>query len=105
MTAPESTLAAAAAALHERPWLTALAVAVLLVLLRLSRRGRGPTPRPGEVWFADVPFEDRPGAKDRPVLVLSVRGRTCRRSGEAGEAFVAWYGEAVAAAGSPRARG
>ncbi|MFG3494391.1 type II toxin-antitoxin system PemK/MazF family toxin [Streptomyces sp. NPDC047928] len=37
-------------------------------------------PEPGEIWWADVPFEDGPGSKDRPCLVLSVRG---------GEALVA----------------
>lgn len=26
------------------------------------------------MWWAEVPFEDGPGAKDRPCLVLSVRG-------------------------------
>jgi mRNA-degrading endonuclease toxin of MazEF toxin-antitoxin module len=42
--------------------------------------GRGPEqrqprqPRRGEVWWARVPFEDGPGGKDRPCLVLSVRG-------------------------------
>ncbi|MFD4115687.1 type II toxin-antitoxin system PemK/MazF family toxin [Streptomyces niveus] len=36
--------------------------------------GRGP--KPGEIWWAMVPFEDGDGAKDRPCLVLSVRGRT-----------------------------
>ncbi|MEU2115009.1 type II toxin-antitoxin system PemK/MazF family toxin [Streptomyces sp. NPDC016459] len=36
------------------------------------RKGRGP--RPGEIWWADVPFEDGPGSKDRPCLVLSRRG-------------------------------
>ncbi|MEV5577060.1 type II toxin-antitoxin system PemK/MazF family toxin [Streptomyces parvus] len=35
--------------------------------------GRGP--RAGEVWWADVPYEDGPGSKDRPCLVISVRGR------------------------------
>ena len=34
--------------------------------------GRGP--RPGELWFALVPFDDRSGAKDRPVLVLELDG-------------------------------
>ncbi|MFD4026725.1 type II toxin-antitoxin system PemK/MazF family toxin [Streptomyces sp. NPDC058576] len=38
-------------------------------------RGDGRTPRAGEVWWADVPFEDGPGSKDRPCLVISVRGR------------------------------
>ncbi|MFB6870892.1 type II toxin-antitoxin system PemK/MazF family toxin [Streptomyces sp. NPDC056323] len=39
-------------------------------------RGPGPEhrPRPGEIWWAEVPYEDGPGAKDRPCLVLSVRG-------------------------------
>ncbi|MFB7214623.1 type II toxin-antitoxin system PemK/MazF family toxin [Streptomyces sp. NPDC056255] len=39
-------------------------------------RGTGPEhrPRPGEIWWAEVPYEDGPGAKDRPCLVLSVRG-------------------------------
>ncbi|MET9520626.1 type II toxin-antitoxin system PemK/MazF family toxin [Streptomyces sp. NPDC002994] len=31
-------------------------------------------PRAGEIWWADVPYEDGPGSKDRPCLVLSVRG-------------------------------
>ncbi|MFE1907068.1 type II toxin-antitoxin system PemK/MazF family toxin [Streptomyces gardneri] len=31
-------------------------------------------PRAGEIWWADVPFEDGPGSKDRPCLVLTVRG-------------------------------
>ncbi|MFE7621547.1 type II toxin-antitoxin system PemK/MazF family toxin [Streptomyces sp. NPDC057496] len=35
---------------------------------------RGARPRPGEIWWAEVPYEDGPGAKDRPCLVLSVRG-------------------------------
>ncbi|WAU79414.1 type II toxin-antitoxin system PemK/MazF family toxin [Streptomyces sp. Qhu-G9] len=37
--------------------------------------GRSPRPQPAEIWWANVPFEDGPGAKDRPCLVLSVRGR------------------------------
>ncbi|MFF4869832.1 type II toxin-antitoxin system PemK/MazF family toxin [Streptomyces sp. NPDC000961] len=37
-----------------------------------SREGRGP--KAGEIWWADVPFEDGPGSKDRPCLVLAVRG-------------------------------
>lgn len=41
-----------------------------------SRRGTGP--RPGEIWWARVPYEDGPGAKDRPCLVLAVRGRLVR---------------------------
>ncbi|MFG3345608.1 type II toxin-antitoxin system PemK/MazF family toxin [Streptomyces sp. NPDC048018] len=39
-------------------------------------RGRGPErlPRAGEIWWADVPYEDGPGSKDRPCLVLARRG-------------------------------
>ncbi len=42
-------------------------------------RGRtwGDGPLPGEVWFAQVPFADGTGSKDRPVLVLSRMGPTC----------------------------
>ncbi|KQV11823.1 hypothetical protein ASE03_13685 [Kitasatospora sp. Root187] len=36
--------------------------------------GGGPAPR--EVWWAEVPFEDGPGTKDRPCLVLRVNRRT-----------------------------
>lgn len=32
-------------------------------------------PVPGEIWWARVPFEDGPGAKDRPCLVLRVTRR------------------------------
>ncbi|MFE3072246.1 type II toxin-antitoxin system PemK/MazF family toxin [Streptomyces sp. NPDC059247] len=48
-----------------------------------GRPARGPSgpggapgrrPRPAEIWWAEVPYEDGPGAKDRPCLVLSVRG-------------------------------
>ncbi|HEU5470698.1 MAG TPA: hypothetical protein VFV67_08590 [Actinophytocola sp.] len=34
-----------------------------------SFRGRA-EPAPGHVWFAEVPFDDVPGAKDRPCLVV-----------------------------------
>ncbi|MFH8620388.1 type II toxin-antitoxin system PemK/MazF family toxin [Streptomyces vietnamensis] len=37
-----------------------------------ARPGR--LPRAAEIWWADVPFEDGPGSKDRPCLVLVVRG-------------------------------
>ncbi|WP_369169683.1 type II toxin-antitoxin system PemK/MazF family toxin [Streptomyces sp. R28] len=38
--------------------------------------GRGPArPEPAEIWWANVPYEDGPGAKDRPCLVLAVRGQ------------------------------
>ncbi|MFD6426613.1 type II toxin-antitoxin system PemK/MazF family toxin [Streptomyces sp. NPDC060198] len=36
-------------------------------------RGAGRLPEPGEIWWAEVPYEDGPGSKDRPCLVLSVR--------------------------------
>ncbi|MFE9765692.1 type II toxin-antitoxin system PemK/MazF family toxin [Streptomyces sp. NPDC005808] len=39
------------------------------------RRGRVPRPRAAEIWWADVPYEDGPGGKDRPCLVLGVRGK------------------------------
>ncbi len=42
------------------------------------RRGPKRRPKPGEIWWADVPYEDRPGSKDRPCLVLSVRGGTAQ---------------------------
>ncbi|MEU1126320.1 type II toxin-antitoxin system PemK/MazF family toxin [Streptomyces sp. NPDC005899] len=85
-------------------WWVALAAVVLLALVaavsdgrgrgdrgprrpggRVRPPGRAPErrrtrphgkPRPGEIWWADVPFEDGPGSKDRPCLVLSVRGGT-----------------------------
>jgi hypothetical protein len=43
-----------------------------------ARPGRAPKARPrsGEIWWADVPYEDGPGSKDRPCLVLAVRGET-----------------------------
>ncbi|MFI9273635.1 type II toxin-antitoxin system PemK/MazF family toxin [Kitasatospora sp. NPDC052896] len=76
-------------------WILAAAVVAALAWLadRLRRRpGRRPAPerpRPSaprpraaggvaarEIWWADVPFEDGPGSKDRPCLVLRVHGRT-----------------------------
>ncbi|MEW1641454.1 type II toxin-antitoxin system PemK/MazF family toxin [Streptomyces sp. NPDC091219] len=66
-------------------WWLGLAAVVLLALIATlvdgwgrgsSRRARGDRPRPAEIWWANVPYEDRPGAaKDRPCLVLAVRGR------------------------------
>ncbi|WP_327367658.1 type II toxin-antitoxin system PemK/MazF family toxin [Streptomyces sp. NBC_01217] len=41
---------------------------------REPTRGPERRPRAGEIWWAEVPYEDGPGAKDRPCLVLSVRG-------------------------------
>jgi mRNA-degrading endonuclease toxin of MazEF toxin-antitoxin module len=34
----------------------------------------GLRPRPAEIWWANVPYEDGAGGKDRPCLVLLVRG-------------------------------
>ncbi|MFJ2603493.1 type II toxin-antitoxin system PemK/MazF family toxin [Streptomyces sp. NPDC091279] len=73
-------------------WWLAFAAVVLLALVaalvdgwgRGAARRRGPGsgragaaggPRPAEIWWANVPFEEGPGAKDRPCLVLAVRGR------------------------------
>jgi hypothetical protein len=129
----------------EHPWQTVGVIAVVLLLGWLLRRRPSPVrpagaPAVGEVWFAEVPFEDGTGSKDRPVLVLSASGRSCevarftsqdkddrrdhvrvprgipglpraswldlrpltlpssafrRRTGEPGEAFVAWYRDAT----------
>jgi mRNA-degrading endonuclease toxin of MazEF toxin-antitoxin module len=63
-----------------RPLLSGLlsaAVAGLLSAHRIAERwwrvplARVPTPAPGEVWWATVPFEEKRGSKDRPCLVLS----------------------------------
>ncbi|MEV0091829.1 type II toxin-antitoxin system PemK/MazF family toxin [Streptomyces sp. NPDC050738] len=45
-----------------------------------GRKRPGPKRAPvaGEIWWANVPYEDGPGAKDRPCLVLSVRGEQVR---------------------------
>ena len=79
-------------------WLAVLAVvAIALVATVVDGRGRSPRrpggrlrppgrptgprrvpkrrPQPGEIWWADVPYEDGPGSKDRPCLVLAVRGK------------------------------
>ncbi|GIH06368.1 hypothetical protein Rhe02_44350 [Rhizocola hellebori] len=31
--------------------------------------------KPGEIWWADVPFEDGPGSKVRPCLILRLKWR------------------------------
>ncbi|MFF4382343.1 type II toxin-antitoxin system PemK/MazF family toxin [Kitasatospora sp. NPDC001547] len=68
----------------------ALLAAAAAALVRRTRpaprpapRPAGPTgprtggaPQPREIWWAEVPFEDGPGSKDRPCLVLRVHGRT-----------------------------
>ena len=59
----------------DRPIFVAVAAVVLLLLILRALGRRRPRPRPGEVWFANVPFEDGTGSKDRPVLVLARDGR------------------------------
>lgn len=44
---------------------------------RRERSGR-PRPRAGEIWWARVPYEGGSGGKDRPCLVLGVRGDSVR---------------------------
>lgn len=70
----------------EHPWTTLGIIAVVLLVGWLRRprekrppdtRPRGSLPRAGEVWYADVPFEEGTGSKDRPVLVLAVTGGSC----------------------------
>ncbi|MEV7185352.1 type II toxin-antitoxin system PemK/MazF family toxin [Kitasatospora sp. NPDC093102] len=65
--------------------LLAAAAAALVRRTRPAPRPAGPTgprprtgagPEPQEIWWAQVPFEDGPGSKDRPCLVLRVHGRT-----------------------------
>ncbi|WDV53474.1 type II toxin-antitoxin system PemK/MazF family toxin [Streptomyces coeruleorubidus] len=73
-------------------WWLALAAVVLLALVAtlvdgwgrrsVARRGRTAVgtatvaglPQPAEIWWADVPYEDEARTKDRPCLVLAVRG-------------------------------
>ncbi|MGX4691952.1 type II toxin-antitoxin system PemK/MazF family toxin [Streptomyces sp. JNUCC 63] len=35
-------------------------------------------PQPAEIWWANVPYDEGPGSKDRPCLVLSVHGKRAR---------------------------
>ncbi|MFI5685704.1 type II toxin-antitoxin system PemK/MazF family toxin [Streptomyces sp. NPDC051636] len=37
-------------------------------------RGQPARPHPGDIWWANVPYEDGRGGKERPCLVLAVRG-------------------------------
>ncbi|WP_327230435.1 type II toxin-antitoxin system PemK/MazF family toxin [Streptomyces murinus] len=41
---------------------------------RHAATARGGRPAPGDIWWANVPYEDRAEMKDRPCLVLAVRG-------------------------------
>jgi len=59
------------------PWPALLVAAVAFLLLVGAIKRRSGRPRAGEIWFAQVPFRDGTGSKDRPVLVLSVTGRAC----------------------------
>lgn len=63
--------------LADRPWLLVVVLGGVVLVLRLLGRAGRPSARPGEVWFAEVPFRDGTGSKDRPVVVLRQRGRTC----------------------------
>lgn len=40
---------------------------------RRPSRPAAATPRPGEIWWVDVPYEDGTGSKVRPCLVLRTR--------------------------------
>ncbi|NES28622.1 type II toxin-antitoxin system PemK/MazF family toxin [Micromonospora terminaliae] len=42
---------------------------------RDAARAPASAPRPGEIWWADVPYADGTGSKVRPCLVLRVDGR------------------------------
>ncbi|MFI1165329.1 type II toxin-antitoxin system PemK/MazF family toxin [Streptomyces sp. NPDC020801] len=45
---------------------------------RPTGRGGAARPQPAEIWWANVPYGSGPGTKDRPCLVLSVRGKRAR---------------------------
>lgn len=73
-------------------WWLALGAVIVLALVaalvdgraRLGPRRTAPPPPPGhgplpgEIWWALVPYEDGPGSKDRPCLVLSVGRQSAR---------------------------
>ncbi|MFG1888589.1 type II toxin-antitoxin system PemK/MazF family toxin [Micromonospora sp. NPDC049051] len=42
---------------------------------RTAERAPAGTPRPGEIWWADVPYADGTGSKVRPCLVLRADAR------------------------------
>ncbi len=58
-------------------WLVPLVLVVVAICAPIVRRLLRPRPRPGQIWFAQVPFEDGTGSKDRPVLIVSVSRGTC----------------------------
>jgi hypothetical protein len=47
------------------------------VARRQARTG-GAAPARGEIWWADVPFEDTRGSKDRPCLVVRTGSRNAQ---------------------------
>jgi hypothetical protein len=60
-------------------WLLLIAAAAVLAVVAavlLTRRRPKAGVKPGEIWWAEVPYEDGTGAKVRPCLVLRTkRGR------------------------------
>ncbi|GAA0801518.1 type II toxin-antitoxin system PemK/MazF family toxin [Spirilliplanes yamanashiensis] len=52
-----------------------VAAVAVAVVVRRRRPGRTARPRPGEIWWADVPYADGTGSKVRPCLVLRRRWR------------------------------
>jgi hypothetical protein len=56
-------------------WLVLAALAIVALFLWLTRAPAKPAPvltgpKPGEIWWADVPYEDGSGHKVRPCVVL-----------------------------------
>ena len=52
--------------------LSTLVAGVVVLAFSTLRVAHGP--RPGEYWMARVPFADRPGARERPCLVIKSDG-------------------------------
>ena len=55
-------------------WRSAATLVVGLLVLAFSILRVAHGPRPGEYWMARVPFADRPGARERPCLVIKSDG-------------------------------